>query len=208
VTGRIAGYLRRHHWGILATFIALSGTAYAVGGSGGNIHACVDTSTGTVRIARHCRQSERAMTWAKTGPQGSAGPSDGYSATGDRLATVAVPPGDYLATGGCTARLDRSSGQSSTILVLGEAEGQLGIGLPPGPTGVPNVNAASTAVASVPNLGEDNPAGPQGGNASLSNAAGFAYRKAERSPSLATNSLADPVTSWEAPCRSRRSVRS
>jgi hypothetical protein len=27
----IAGYLGRHHWGILATFIALSGTAYASG---------------------------------------------------------------------------------------------------------------------------------------------------------------------------------
>ena len=29
MTQRIAGYLRRHHWGILATFIALGGTAYA-----------------------------------------------------------------------------------------------------------------------------------------------------------------------------------
>jgi hypothetical protein len=64
----------RHHCGILATFIALSGTAYTVGGSGDNFHACVDTSTGTVRIARHCHQSEHAVTWAKTGPQGPAGP--------------------------------------------------------------------------------------------------------------------------------------
>ena len=75
----------------------------------GATYARVDTSTGTVRIARHCHQSERAVTWAKTGPQGPAGPSDGYSATGDRLASVTVPTG-YLATGGCTARLRSPKG--------------------------------------------------------------------------------------------------
>ena len=72
----------RHHWGMLATFIALGGTAYAFGsGAQSTVHACVDRTTGAVRIAGSCHRGERALTWAKTGKrglEGPVGPSDGY----------------------------------------------------------------------------------------------------------------------------------
>lgn len=109
-------YLKQHHVALFALFIALGGTAYATVGTGArsNIHACVDRSTGAVRIARHCQRGERGISWAKVGPRGPigmagpVGPSNGYySAPGHRLpqanpdATVSVPAGNYLATGGC-----------------------------------------------------------------------------------------------------------
>ncbi len=83
--GRVTRYFGRHHWGILATFIALGGTAYAATETGqhrGVIHGCVDRKTGAVRIvgSNACRLGERAIAWSQAGP---VGPSDGYfSSTG------------------------------------------------------------------------------------------------------------------------------
>ena len=112
MTGRVTRYLGRHHWGILATFIALGGTSYAVSSAAqSNVHGCVDRMTGAVRIATRCQRGERALTWAKSGPRGPVGPvgpSDAYfSEPAHRFplenpdAVVTVPAGNYVATGGC-----------------------------------------------------------------------------------------------------------
>ena len=125
MTGRVTRYLGRHHWGILATFIALGGTSYAVSsGAQSNVHGCVDRRTGAVRIATRCQRGERDLTWAKSGPVGPVGPSDGYYATTSSpfgVPSLKLPPGDYIATGGCTAGLTQTASESPTVPTFGEA---------------------------------------------------------------------------------------
>jgi hypothetical protein len=175
ITRGLIGYLRRHHWGMLATFIALGGTAYALDPSNSHIHACVDRATSTVRIVDHCRRGERAITWAKTGP---AGPSDGYQSNGGPGSTsVKVPPGDYIATADCTATQARTASQSSTIPAFGEAVLFLTTDTEFFYPGSGPGDGTSTA-ASVPNMGQRLLQGPpplpsESGSASLSTSAGF-----------------------------------
>jgi hypothetical protein len=169
----LIGYLQRHHWGLIATFIALGGTAYAVGGASSNIHACVDQNTGAVRIVRHCARSEQALIWSKTGPRGPVGPvgpSDGYYATGG--GEVTVPPGNYIAQGGCAASQAKTASQSDTVPALGMARGILTDhpeDIPTGPI------SGGITYASVPNLGQTAwvPGTPKNGGASLANGAAF-----------------------------------
>jgi Collagen triple helix repeat (20 copies) len=58
----------------ICLFLLLGGGAYAAVGAGsGSIHACYNKRTGVLRIASHCKRSERAVSWSKVGPQGPRG---------------------------------------------------------------------------------------------------------------------------------------
>lgn len=98
------GYLKRHHWGLIATFIALGGTAYASGVLPAN-------SVGTRQIRKG------AVTLAKIGPRALATLAGGgelrdvYLASSNtleyqsQLLSVHVPRGSYLADGNCYGQL-------------------------------------------------------------------------------------------------------
>ncbi|MGN6256469.1 MAG: collagen-like triple helix repeat-containing protein [Solirubrobacterales bacterium] len=60
---------------VLAVLAALgaSGWAVAAGGSSSTIHACYAKRTGALRVAKACRNGEKAISWSKVGPQGPAG---------------------------------------------------------------------------------------------------------------------------------------
>jgi hypothetical protein len=58
--------------GILAVLSA--GGGYAIAAGGGTIHACASKQNGALRVARHCKPSERGLTWSKVGPPGPPGP--------------------------------------------------------------------------------------------------------------------------------------
>jgi hypothetical protein len=87
--------------------------------SGGVIHGCAAKVGGALRIAKHCKSSERSVSWNKQGlqglrglrgPQGVPGPSHGYStgftdlnpvtlsSAGEThtLMSLSVPSGDYI----------------------------------------------------------------------------------------------------------------
>ena len=62
-----------------ALVFAMGGSAYAITsipGPSGVIHGCYQTKTGNLRVlaaGKHCRKSERAITWNQTGPRGLQG---------------------------------------------------------------------------------------------------------------------------------------
>jgi hypothetical protein len=93
----VGRYLARHHLALLALFVALGGTAVAVGGgSSGEIRACVKKANGRVRIVgpkELCRPSERRLTWNKVGRAGPTGPTgpSGSAATPDGWHLVGAP---------------------------------------------------------------------------------------------------------------------
>jgi hypothetical protein len=163
---------------VVALFVALGGTGYALVSSDksppGVIHACVDNKTGVVRIARgaqacqhprHGHPGERVLTWSQIGP------SDAYYASGrdsNGNVSVKVPPGDYIATGGCTASLLQAV--DSTALVFGMAQAALTTDPDFFMSGAP----VALSHASVPNAGSrPTAAGPGDGSASLSSSDGF-----------------------------------
>ena len=89
---RCGAYVARHHWGMIAAFIALGGTSYAalrtVPGSDGQVHACYGKlvysagthkllSGGALRVVpqgTQCRRGEVALAWNQRGVQGPSGP--------------------------------------------------------------------------------------------------------------------------------------
>lgn len=118
---KIARYVARHHWGMIATFLVLGGVAYAAGTAArSRIQACVESKTGVIRLAAkgRCPAGERSLTWGKVGPAGPVGPSGGvgpsdvyfshdvftYIGTQDSV-TVSVPAGSYSVQASCTAGL-------------------------------------------------------------------------------------------------------
>lgn len=98
-----------------------AGIAALLGGGGwalaastsGVVHACASKKSGALRLAGHCTEKERAVTWNVQGPQGNqgkqgtrgaTGPSDIYAAgaaagtlgSTARITSITVPPGRYL----------------------------------------------------------------------------------------------------------------
>ena len=75
------GSKRHRGWvvaGAAVTVLVAVGAAYATGlVSSAQINACAKKSSGDLRLkgSGGCRPSERAVTWAVTGPQGPAGPA-------------------------------------------------------------------------------------------------------------------------------------
>jgi hypothetical protein len=96
-------------------FLLLGGVAWAAIGTGGPpIHACYSKSTGALRIASHCKRSEKTLVWNKLGAQGldgrngvngkngSNGANGQNGATG---ATGPAGPSDVYADGKATGAL-------------------------------------------------------------------------------------------------------
>ena len=156
---------------LLALFVALGGTGYALTSSGTSstvIHACVNDKTGALRIVgtstvchrrRGGHPGEHAIDWNATGPSGPVGPvgpSDAYSVrgqsrtSGENSVTLTLPAGSYVVTGGCQADIEQFGG-SPTPLTIGLAQAVLSVGPPLAPSG------GSTIVdfqqSSVPNQG-------------------------------------------------------
>jgi hypothetical protein len=168
----------------------------AGGSSQSAIHACVNNKTGAVRIVRGpraCHRSrrgypgERSVAWNQTGPVGRTGqvgptghigPSDAYYTTSTQLnyapiqdggVSVTVPPGNYTATGGCTALYEAAPG-TSLAFSIGIAE------VNTGPPSVPASPNSYSAEASVPNTGGltiDGHGDIQYGSAALSDTGAF-----------------------------------
>ncbi len=90
----MSNYLRRHHLGLVAIFIALSGTAVAAFdpvGSDGDIDACVDKKTKQLTLAKqNCKKGTKAVSWSATGPAGPAGATGPQGETGPQGATGAA----------------------------------------------------------------------------------------------------------------------
>jgi hypothetical protein len=58
--------------GVVALLAAGGGYAIA-SGSSNTINACANNSTGVLRLSRHCRSTERAVSWNRVGPTGPRG---------------------------------------------------------------------------------------------------------------------------------------
>lgn len=155
----------------VAAMLAVGAAAYAsTSGSSGTIHACASRSTGVLRLGHHCRRRERAVTWNKAGPSGTPGPSDAYYSDNSPAgaATVTVPPGEYVATGNCTAFMS----QGSTSPPFGEAELALTL-LPPSQFGSSvQGNYDAGVYTSVPDQGHVYYSQPSG-YASMSDSFGY-----------------------------------
>jgi hypothetical protein len=63
----------------LVLLAAAAGGAYAATSGGGAIHACAKKLGGALRLAAHCKHTERSVTWGITGPPGAAGTARGYA---------------------------------------------------------------------------------------------------------------------------------
>jgi hypothetical protein len=77
------------------TVLVAGGAAYATGlVSDAQINACAKKSSGALRLkgSGGCRPSERAVSWAVTGPQGPAGPAGAQGAQGPAGAQGAQGP--------------------------------------------------------------------------------------------------------------------
>jgi hypothetical protein len=62
--------------GVVVLATAGFAVAAAVPGSGSTIHACIQKKSGALRVvgaAKDCKKSERAISFAKTGPRGLTG---------------------------------------------------------------------------------------------------------------------------------------
>jgi hypothetical protein len=93
----LARYARRHHWGMLATLIALGGTAYA----SGFLPVVPPNSVGTVQIKRHAVTLGKISSAAQTAlhrPRGPAGGALAGSYPSPRV-NIAVPSRPSVHTG-------------------------------------------------------------------------------------------------------------
>lgn len=171
----------------VALFVALGGTSVALNSAGvpdpaGVFHACVNKRTGALRLVNkgaRCRTratkraaAEKAIEWSQTGP---AGPSDGYysNQSSTQPASITVPPGNYIADGGCTASQAMTSGQSTTVPSFGSAQAFLTTSTAISSAGLLPTGTVETH-ASVPNMGYTvRPINQESGSASLSNSGGF-----------------------------------
>jgi hypothetical protein len=180
----VGRYLARHHWGLLATFIALSGTAYASSQLPAN-------SVGTEQLRRHAvtlaKISPSAETVLRHGqPPRSASATAGYYFTSynanqnDGLSgsvSLTVPAGNYIAVGGCTVA---QSAMDGAPLAFGSASATLySSAQPPPPAeGENRIGPGYSTDASVPNQGSTIATGEgTQGNASLSDTGGFELPK-------------------------------
>jgi hypothetical protein len=124
---------------VAITAVAVTGAATAVTASGAQVHTCVSKSTGAIRVAKKCSNSEKALNLGRTGPRGrkgakgakgargAAGPSDVYvnrivqtasvnvpsTGTTGNLMPIRVPAGSYVVT--LTGRLRQGSESAADL---------------------------------------------------------------------------------------------
>lgn len=72
---------------IAVVLVVCGGYAFAATNATPVIRACVDKTSGALRLAAKCTGSERAVTWSKAGPQGKPGPQGNPGAQGAQGAT-------------------------------------------------------------------------------------------------------------------------
>lgn len=65
-----------------STLVLLGGAGAYAAHDANTIHGCHDNTTGALRVADTCRQSETAIQWNKQGPQGPAGPTGAQGPAG------------------------------------------------------------------------------------------------------------------------------
>jgi hypothetical protein len=108
--GQIWGFVRRHAIGLLALFVALGGTSYAVTHHGAHsphrFYACVTKRFKTLNLTRAnepCPNGQRKISWNERGRRGHAGPAGPRGrkgATGSKgPAGAPGPPGPTGTTG-------------------------------------------------------------------------------------------------------------
>ena len=76
--GSAVSYVRRHHVGLVALFVALGGTAVAAFdpiGSDGDVDACFDKKSGDLDVlkGKKCGKREKPVSWSVEGPPGPVG---------------------------------------------------------------------------------------------------------------------------------------
>jgi hypothetical protein len=103
VTRAVWRYLGRHHIALLALFLALGGTSYAVtdgfsAASSSKFHACVKKKDGAMRLLTkgRCKRTERAISWNRQGLASLPGASGSPGGTGPAGATGATPTGYHV----------------------------------------------------------------------------------------------------------------
>ena len=170
VARAFAGYLRQHHVALLALFIALGGTSYAVAGRGsspaGRFYACVTQRFHTLNLtsaSAACPRGQYKISWNRTGqrgargplgPKGSPGPSGSNGASGPQ-----GPKGDTGATGA-----QGSTGPAGPQGPNGDtgATGPAGPQGPMGDTGATGLTGPQGPMGVTGATGLTGPQGPQG----------------------------------------------
>jgi hypothetical protein len=97
---RVWRFVGRHSIALLALFVALGGTSYALSGRDANgspktLYACVTKEFGTLNLSTagaSCPKGERKISWNTAGHRGAAGKRGAKGATGDTGTTG--PQGD------------------------------------------------------------------------------------------------------------------
>ena len=164
VARAFAGYLRRHHIALLALFIALGGTSYAVAGRGsssaGRFYACVTQAFHTLNLtsaSAACPRGQYKVSWNRTGQRGARGRLGPKGSPGSAGSNGASGPqglkGDTGATGAQGA-----AGPAGPQGLKGDtgATGSQGAAGPAGPQGLKGDTGATGS------QGAAGPAGPQG----------------------------------------------
>jgi hypothetical protein len=141
---------------LAALSVALGGAAYAAinatTGQQGVIVACANRHTGVLRLAnnsRNCRRSDREVSWdsGQHAYFASSGGDIGDPQDLSHRVSVRVPPGTYLASGGCTAW--NPTPPNNPPLAFAQADATVSSSAPTTPN-----NPGGGATASVPNQGE------------------------------------------------------
>jgi hypothetical protein len=118
----IGAYIRRHHLGLIAIFVALGGTAIAANqpGSDGDFDACFEKKTGDLDLLKKkkCDRGEKAVSWGGEGEQGPQGPQGPAGADGADGA-----PGSAIAFG----RINADGSLSHATGITGVSTPQTGI---------------------------------------------------------------------------------
>ena len=170
VARALGGYLRQHHIALLALFIALGGSAYAVAGrrssSTGRFYACVTQAFHTLNLtsaSAACPHGQYKISWNRTGhrgargplgPKGSSGPSGSSGADG--------PQGPKGATGAQgTAGSAGPQGAKGDNGATG-AQGTTGPGGPQGPKGDTGATGAQGPEGDTGATGAQGPKGDTG----------------------------------------------